>query len=206
MTRAEFDVKGGEVKRIIILAVAVCSLAFAGTAAAALVPGVFDPGKTKCVVANYNHGVLHLEKNCPTETNAAAGADIIGLQGQTFQSASFTLASESQCQGGSPRFNVQTTTGFYFLGCNNVTPTINPNGTATYTFAPGTLAPGIPFPTGEIQSISILIDVQGTADITNITVNGQQQVADKDLCKNGGWQSFPEFKNQGECVSAFGGS
>jgi hypothetical protein len=83
---------------------------------------------------------------------------------------------------------------------------INANGTATYTFTPATLGAGLPFPTGTIQSISILIDVQGTADITNITVNGEPQVPDKDLCKNGGWQNFPEFKNQGECVSAFAGS
>jgi hypothetical protein len=194
------------VKRIIILLVAVCSLALAGTAAAALIPGTFDPDKTGCVVAKFKHGVLHLEKNCATSTNAAAGADITGLEGQTFESASFTLANAAQCQGGSPRFNVVTTDDLFFLGCNNVTPVINANGTATYTFTPATLGAGLPFPTGTIQSISILIDVQGTADITNITVNGEPQVPDKDLCKNGGWQNFPEFKNQGECVSAFAGS
>jgi hypothetical protein len=25
----------------------------------------------------------------------------------------------------------------------------------------------------------------------------------KDQCKNGGWKAFPQFKNQGECVSSF---
>jgi hypothetical protein len=194
-------------KRIIILLVAVCSLALAGTAAAALIPGTFDPGNTGCPVATFANGVLHLEKNCPTSTNAAAGADITGLEGQTFESASFTLASPSQCQGGSPRFNVVTTDGLFFLGCNNVTPVINANGTATYTFTPATLGAGVPFPTGTIQSISILIDVQGTADISNITVNGVKQLPNKDACKNGGWQNFtPAFKNQGECVSSFAGS
>ena len=98
----------------LVTAIAVCALALAGTAAAALVPGVFDPGNTGCVVANYANGVLHLEKNCPTSTNAAAGADITGLEGQTFTSASFTLASASECQGGSPRFDVVTTTGLFF--------------------------------------------------------------------------------------------
>jgi hypothetical protein len=197
-------------KRIIILLVAVCSLALAGTAAAALIPGTFDPGNTGCPVATFANGVLHLEKNCPTSTNAAAGADITGLEGQTFESASFTLANAGQCQGGSPRFDVVTTDGLFFLGCNNVTPTMNSDGTVTYTFDAASLAAAgnqVPFPTGTIQSISILIDVQGTADITNITVNGVKQLPNKDACKNGGWKNFtPAFKNQGECVSSFAGS
>ena len=199
-------------KRLIFVAALAAAFAVAGTAAAALVPGVFDPGNTGCVTSTFSNGVLHLAKNCPTSTNAAAGADITGLEGQTFTSASFTLASASQCQGGSPRFDVVTTTGLFFLGCNNVTPTINANGTATYTFTAATLAAAgnqVPFPTGTIQSISILIDVQGTADITNITVNGQLQVpapttpTSKDQCKHGGWKNFtnPAFKNQGDCVS-----
>lgn len=60
----------------------------------------------------------------------------------------------------------------------------------------------MPFPTGTITALDVLIDVQGTADITNITVNGELQVptpqAAKDQCKNGGWQNFtsPAFKNQ----------
>jgi hypothetical protein len=199
-------------RRFIVAAVATASLALASTAAAALVPGVFDPGNTGCVTATYAGGVLHLEKNCPTSTNAAAGADITGLEGQAFTSASFTLASASQCEGGSPRFNVETSTGFFFLGCNNVIATTNADGSATYTFTAATLAAAgnqVPFPTGTIESISILIDVEGTADITNITVNGELQVpttqAAKDQCKNGGWQNFssPSFKNQGDCVSYF---
>jgi hypothetical protein len=199
-------------KRIILATAVSAMLVFAATAAAALVPGVFDPGNTGCVTSTFSNGVLHLAKSCPTSTNAAAGADITGLEGQTFTSASFTLASASQCQGGSPRFNVTTTNGLFFLGCNNVTPTPNSNGTVTYTFTAATIAAAgnqVPFPTGTIQSISILIDVQGTADISNITVNGVLQVpapstpTSKDQCKNGGWKSFtkPSFKNQGDCVS-----
>src|SRR5438094_1826944 len=199
-------------KRLIIVVVAIFEFALAGTAAAALVPGVFDPGNTGCPKASFANGVLHLEKNCATSTNAAAGADITGLEGQTFTSASFTLASASQCQGGSPRFDVVTTNGLFFLGCNNVTPTINGNGTATYTFTAATIAAGgnqVPFPTGTIQSIDVLIDVQGVADLSNIMVNGQLQVpapstpTTKDQCKNGGWKTFtnPAFKNQGDCVS-----
>ena len=62
-----------------------------------------------------------------------------------------------------------------------------------------------------IQAMDILIDVQGTADISNIKVNGVTEVplvgppTSKDQCKKGGWQKFnnPAFKNQGQCVSYF---
>ena len=205
-------------RKVIVIAAAVAALALSGVAAAALVPGVFDPGNTGCVTSTYSNGVLHLAKNCPTSTNAAAGADITGLNGETFTSASFTLASASQCQGGSPRFDIVTTNGTtsttWFLGCNNVTPTINANGTATYTFTAATIAAGgnqVPFPTGTITGADVLIDVQGTADLSNITVNGHPEVpattspTSKAACKHGGWKSFtaPKFKNQGQCVSWF---
>ena len=105
-----------------------------------------------------------------------------------------------------------TTSGLFFLGCNNVTPTINANGTATYTFTAATIAAAgnqVAFPTGTITAIDVLIDVQGTADLSSITVNGQLQVpapatpTSKDDCKNGGWKNFtnPAFKNQGDCLS-----
>ena len=123
----------------------------------------------------------------------------------------FTLASATQCQGGSPRFNVDTTTGFFFLGCNNVTPTTNANGTVTYTFTSATLAAAgqqVPTPTGTIESVSVLIDVQGTADLTKVMFNGKlQKLAPGKAdfarpCKKGGWKTFssPAFKNQGQCV------
>jgi hypothetical protein len=193
-------------KRFLIAALAALSLLAVGGASAAMDPGVYDPDNTGCVTATYSKGVLHLAKNCPTSTNAAAGADIFGLEGQMFQSASFTLASASQCQGGSPRFDVVTTGGLFFLGCNNVTPTANANGTATYTFAASNLIPADPTKTvpGTITGLSILIDVQGTADVTKIFVNGvlQKPVNATQKCKNGGWKAL-HFKNQGQCVSHF---
>jgi hypothetical protein len=200
-------------KKLLVAAVVAAALVFAATASAALVPGVFDPGSTGCVTSTFvkKTKTLHLEKNCPTATNAAAGAEVTGVGGQAFASASFTLASTSQCQGGSPRFNVSTTTGFFFLGCNNVTPTTNGNGTATYTFTAATLAAAgqqVPTPTGTVQSASLLIDVMGTADLTNVTFNGQLQKVARGqgdvarACKKGGWKTFtnPTFKNQGQCV------
>jgi hypothetical protein len=160
-------------KKFMIAAVAAAAMAFAGTASAALVPGVFDPGNTGCPIATAANGWLHLEKNCANATNASAGADITGLTGQTFTSASFTLKSTTQCQGGSPRFNIVTTTGTFFLGCNNVTPVVNSDGTATYSFTP---ANAFPSPvTGTITSAEVLIDVQGVADVKNVTVNGIAQ-------------------------------
>ena len=200
-------------KKLLTVGVLATALTFAVSASAAIVPGVFDPGNTGCVEATFikKTKTLHLEKNCPTATNAAAGADVTGVGGQTFQSASFTLASAAQCQGGSPRFNVDTTTGFFLVGCNNVTPMTNANGTVTYTFTAATLAAAgqqVPTPTGTIESVSVLIDVQGTADLTTVTFNGKLQKlapgkADfAAACKKGGWKSFtnPTFKNQGQCV------
>jgi hypothetical protein len=198
-------------KKFLIAAIAAGALIVAATASAALEPGVYDPGNTNCVTATYSHGVLHLAKNCPTSTNAAAGADITGLNGQAFSSASFTLANAAQCQGGSPRFDISTTNGLFFLGCNNVTPTTNPDGTVTYTFSPANLVPADPTKTvpGTITAVDVLIDVSGTADLTNITVNGVVQVptptapTSKNACKHGGWKHFssPKFKNQGQCIS-----
>jgi hypothetical protein len=202
-------------KKLISMAAIVAALALAGTAAAALTPWTFvGPGATCSPTSTFSGGVLHLSKPCPTATNASAGATVTGVSGQTFTSASFTLASPAQCQGGSPRFNVVAGGKTFFLGCNNVTPTINANGSATYTFTAATIAAAgnqVPVPTGAISSVEVLIDVQGTADLSNITFNGQAQnliaggPTAKGQCKNGGWKSFtnPSFKNQGQCVSWF---
>jgi hypothetical protein len=202
-------------KRWTIAAAAAGALVLAGSAAAALTPWTFvGTGVTCPVASSFQNGVLHLEKNCTTATNASAGATITDMNGQTFSSAAFTLANAAQCQGGSPRFNVVTTNGTtsttFFLGCNNVTPTTNTDGTVTYTFTAATIAAAggqVPVPTGTITGLDVLIDVQGTADLSNITVNGQPEVptAGHDQCKHGGWKSRsnPSFKNQGRCVSWF---
>jgi hypothetical protein len=190
-------------KTILSAAAAALTLALAGSAAAAIVPSVYDPGNTGCATSSWSGGALHLAKTCATSTNAAAQADVTGLAGQAFSSATFTLASTTQCQGGSPRFNVVTSTGTYFLGCNNVVPNGN-----TYTFTADTLAAAgqqVPTPTGTIQSVQIVLDVQGSADLTKIAVNGVDQgpvATGKNACKKGGWKAL-HYRNQGQCVSAF---
>jgi hypothetical protein len=202
-------------KRLILISASAIALVFASSAAAALVPSVFDPGATGCPTSTFSNGVLKLVKNCPSATNAAAQAAITGFTGATFTSASFTLANATQCQGGSPRFDVYTSVQSpFFLGCNNVAPVMNSDGTATYNFDATTIAAlgQVAFPTGTISSADVLIDQQGTADLTNITFNGVTQVpavatvgppTSKNACRHGGWKTFtnPTFKNQGRCVS-----
>ena len=197
-------------RKIALVAVSAAALALAGTAAAALSPWTFDPGNTGCPTSTFSNGVLHLAKNCATVTNASAGATITGVSGQTFTSASFTLPNTGQCQGGSPRFNVVAGGTTFFLGCKNVTPTTNADGSVTYTFTAATIAAAgnqVPVPSGTISSAEVLIDVQGTADLSNITFNGQSQTVPaptaKGQCKHGGWKTFtPPFRNQGQCIKS----
>jgi hypothetical protein len=169
------------VRKLVTAAAVVGALALAGGVAAAVVPGTFaqNPADAGCVKASVASGTLHLEKNCATATVASAFGTITGVGGQPFVSTSFTLASTSQCHGGSPRFNIVSSNGTtYFLGCNNVAPVVNANGTATYTFTAATIAAGgnqVPVPAGTINAASVLIDVQGTADVGRVFVNGQYQ-------------------------------
>jgi hypothetical protein len=168
-------------KKLIVAAIAAGTLAFASAAAGALVPWTFVGAGASCTpppTSTFSGGALHLAKPCTTPTNASAGATVTGVSGQTFTSASFTLANTGQCQGGSPRFNVVTASKTFFLGCNNVTPVVNADGTATYTFTAATIAAAggqVPVPTGTITSVDVLIDVQGSADLSNITFNGRSE-------------------------------
>ena len=46
---------------------------------------------------------------------------------------------------------------------------------------------------------SALYTVISTGNLT--VVDAQPFPISKDQCKNGGWRNFPQFKNQGDCVS-----
>jgi hypothetical protein len=140
-------------------------------------PGVYDPGATGIVLAAWQTGVgepdglngnqgLVLQKNGPTETNAAAGAVISGFEGQSLTELGFDYKNDGHCSGGSPRFDVQTTAGFYFVGgCGNATPSDLGNGWSQVRFA----LTGI---TGAIQSIEVIADEQGQSVLDNLDVNG----------------------------------
>ena len=184
-------------KRFVVAGIAAASLALASTTAAALVPGVFDPGNTGCVTATYAGGVLHLEKNCPTSTNAAAGADITGLEGQTFTSASFTLDEREPVPGRLAALQRRHDHRVVLPRLQQRDPDDQRRRVGDLHLHGGDDRGGgnqVPFPTGTITALDVLIDVEGTADITNITVNGELQVPTvqtaKDQCKDGGWQSF----------------
>jgi len=84
----------------------------------------------------------------------------------------------------------------------------------TYTFTAATIAAAgnqVTVPAGAISSVDVVLDVQGSADVSNITVNGQSETpavtapGTKSVCKHGAWKSFGghTFKNQGQCVSWF---
>lgn len=203
-------------KRITLVAIAALALAIAGTASAALSPSVYiGPGVSPtCATATYSNGVLHLAKPCSSDTQSFAGADITGFTGQTFTAASFTLSADTVCNGGSPRFDIQRSdNSVAFLGCNNVTPTVNADGSKTYVFSPATLVATGQQPVGPIKAVDVGIDIMGTADVSRISFNGVAQVpvvttptpGTKNACKDDGWKTFtnPTFKNQGQCVSYF---
>ncbi len=206
-------------RKLTMAAFAVFALALAGTASAALSPSVYiGPGVSPtCATATYSDGVLHLAKPCSSDTQSFAGADITGFTGQTFTAASFTLSSATVCNGGSPRFDIQMSDDkVFFLGCNNVTPTVNADGSKTYAFTAETLAAAgqqVPFPTGTIKAVDVGIDISGTADVSRISFNGVAQVPAApaptpkkfSACKHGGWKTMtsPSFKNQGKCVSYY---
>src|SRR5438034_6648428 len=74
---------------------------------------------------NRNQGLL-LAKTGPTTTNASAFADIRGVTGPITElgydlrkPVNAVAANGSHCGAGAPRFNVETTHAFYFIGCNS---------------------------------------------------------------------------------------
>src|SRR5437016_11031262 len=79
-----------------------------------------------------NQGLL-LAKTGPTITNfASATAELINVKGITLTDLGYDIRkfgmgthaglSGSHCGAGAPRFNVTTTTGFFFIGCSSPPP------------------------------------------------------------------------------------
>jgi hypothetical protein len=65
---------------------------------------------------------LLLSKNGPTPDCSSAGAEIKGVKGITLTELGFDIRNGGHCGAGAPRFNITTTTKFYFLGCNSPAP------------------------------------------------------------------------------------
>ena len=134
---------------------------------------------------NDDRNGLLLSKNGPTPDCSAAGADITGAEGAILTVVGFDIRNGTHCGAGAPRFNVEATDGFHFLGgCSNGTQTPAPQDPANWTrvrIDPSN--PGQAFPPiaagAKVKSISIIFDEgtdagpgAGLAVIDNIDING----------------------------------
>ena len=156
-------------------------------------PWTYDPGKTGIIVSAWvphtglpdsggsDHGLV-LQKNGLTATNAAAGASVLGVKGMTLTDLGYDVKNGSHCSGGAPRFDVDASDGFHFVGaCTNgtLTGSLTDSRGATwsrYRFSDAQAFPPIS-PTATVNTIDIVFDEgtdQGTgqAVIDNIDVNG----------------------------------
>ena len=71
----------------------------------------------------------------------------------------------------------------------------------SFTFTVGPNAPN------STVTASIAATTSDGSDSANATITmAPAPLTNKDQCKNGGWQSFGTFKNQGDCVSAVASS
>lgn len=215
------------------LALAATTLAGAANAASFTVsPWTYDPGNL-CpgIISQWDYSVgnpapsLHLTKPCPTATNAASGASLSGVTGITLTELNFDYLNGGHCGAGAPRFNVDASDGFHFMGgCANGTATASADPNWTHVVIdPTNPAQAFPVltPGATINSIDIVFDegndalgqgTPGSVYLDNISVNGttvggptrQQQL---NSCKKDGWKTYTAapgpFKNQGDCVSYF---
>ncbi len=142
-----------------------------------------------------NEGLL-LAKTGPTTNNASAFAELKGLEGVTLTELGYDLRKPtntndprgSHCGAGSPRFNITTTTGSFFLACNSPAPTTQTAGNGWLRLRWGGSSPlqaylngtTLTTVTGQVKSLSIEFDEGqdtgpdnfGLAVLDNIDVNG----------------------------------
>jgi hypothetical protein len=134
---------------------------------------------------NDDRNGLLLSKNGATADCSAAGADITGVDGAVLTELGFDIRNGTHCGAGAPRFNLEATDGFHFVGgCSNGTQTPAPQDPANWTrvrIDPSN--PGQTFPPvasgAKVKSISIIFDEgtdggpgAGLAVIDNIDING----------------------------------
>ena len=177
---------------------AIASLAITASASAdsgfQAKPFTYDPDKTGEITAawiagiglpdagNSNHGLL-LQKNGLTADNAAGGASITGVKGIVLTELGFDYKNGGHCGAGAPRFNVQATDGFHFMGgCSNATPGPVAPGWTRVRIDPNNPAQAFPVMTPGATIISIALifdegtdtgpDFTGSVITDNIDVNG----------------------------------
>jgi len=135
-----------------------------------------DPGD------NRNEGLL-LAKTGPTNNFAAAVAELINVKGILVQELGYDIRKPvspaspmgSHCGAGAPRFNVITSDGLFFVGCNSPPPTVQAVGNGWLRLRWNTTT----FITGAVQRIVIVFDEGqdtgpdffGAAILDNIDVN-----------------------------------
>jgi hypothetical protein len=195
-------------RTVVIGAMVMCLTLIAGTALAAgnsgklsVKPGTFVGTASECapfpagtkggVTANWaaqqglpdagnsNHALI-LAKNVPTTDCSAAGADVLGVAGMPADVLGFDYrTADSYCGAGAPRFNVQASDGFHFVGgCANGSPT--PAGTdsqgrswsrVTFDLHSANAIPPVALG-ATFVSVTLIQDEQGTAILDNINVDG----------------------------------
>lgn len=158
-------------------------------------PGSYDPKD------QHNEGLL-MVKTGPTPNNAAAVAELKKVKGITLTELGYDIrkygpgthagALGSHCGAGAPRFDVETTTGSFFIGCSSPPPTTEVAGQGWIRLRWGAsgMVPGFSSAcgptggpcavTGTVTRIQIVFDEGqdagpdffGAAILDNIDVNG----------------------------------
>jgi hypothetical protein len=153
-----------------------------------------DPGCTTGDPSDNSNWGLLLSKNGPTPNNAAAVAELHNPKGIVLTELGYDIrknggsfsALGSHCGAGAPRFDIVTTDGVFFLGCNSPPPSaqvlgqgwtrLRWGGAPLMAFGPSGFGPI----TGAVQRVVIVFDEGtdigpdffGAAMLDNIDVNG----------------------------------
>ena len=183
-------------------ALVLATTVWAVTMSFSAVPSEYDPGHLNIITSkwikhlgladakgNQNWGLL-MSKNGLTASDAAAVAEVKGVKGIKLTELGFDIRHTdpnfgSHCGAGAPRFNVDASDGFHFVGgCSNATKTANTPqvGWTRVRIDPTNPAQAFPpmAPTATVKSISVLFDEGndvvpeqfGLAVLDNIDVNG----------------------------------
>ena len=124
-----------------------------------------------------------LAKTGPTNNNASAVATLKNVKGINLTELGYDIRKPSSpsdsrgshCGAGAPRFNVTTSSGTTFIGCNSPAPTVTPEGANNeWLRLRWTVS------VANVKSISIVFDEGqdtgpdnfGLAVLDNIDVNG----------------------------------